>query len=349
MLPDTTYFVNFPGLGIENLEINRIAFQIGSISIYWYGLLIASAILLCLYLSLRHSRFHGLNPDNVLDIYIAIIPAMIIFARLYYVAFQWPMYRDNLLLILDTRTGGLAFYGGVIGGVLAAWLVARFKKIPFSRVADFLIVYVPLGQAIGRWGNFFNQEAFGTNTTLPWGMISNETTRYLNMLNDASLDPKLPVHPTFLYEFLANMALFIILLVIRRRSKRPYTTLFSYLIGYGITRFFVESIRTDALYVPGTSIRVSMVLSAVMVLGGLAGLLLIRSHVNKHPLPEPVDDTDKLDFNITGQPETDFFREQSEDETAATETEDDAETENDAKTETMAEAEAKKADDSSES
>ena len=222
-------------------------------------------------------------------------------------------------LIFDTRAGGLAFYGGVIGGVLAAWLVTRIKKLPFSYMADFLIVYLPLGQAIGRWGNFFNQEAFGINTTLPWGMISNETTRYLTLVGIPGVDANLPVHPTFLYEFIANMLLFGLLLYIRNRSRRPYTAVMSYLIGYGLVRFFVESIRTDALFVPGTTIRVSMALSAVMVVGGLIGLLFIRQYTNRHPLPVPVDDAANLDFNISGNPETDYFRTETEADTASTE------------------------------
>jgi len=298
-MTDYDYLVNFPGLGIENLKVSRIAFQIFNIPVYWYGLLIATAILLCLYLSMRHSRYFRLTADDILDTYIAIIPGAIIFARLYYVAFEWQIYKDNWKLIFDTRAGGLAFYGGVIGGVLAVLIVTRIKKIPFYRMADFLAVYLPLGQAIGRWGNFFNQEAFGNNTTLPWGMISNETTRYLKLVTFTTVDPYLPVHPTFFYEFAANMLLFIILYQMRRRIRQPYAILMSYLIGYGIVRYFVEGVRTDPLLIPGTTLRVSMLLSAAMVVFGIGGLIVGRLHMKKKALAaEP--ETDDIDFNVGG-------------------------------------------------
>jgi len=263
MLPAYDYLVSFPGLGIEDLQVSRVAFKIFGVPVYWYGLLIASAILLCLYLAMRHARYFRLTADDILDTFIAIIPGMIIFARLYYVAFEWQIYKDNWKLIFDTRAGGLAFYGGVIGGVLAAYIVCRIKKIPFHRMADFLAVYIPLGQAIGRWGNFFNQEAFGTNTTLPWGMISSQTSAYL--ANVPGTDAFAPVHPTFLYEFLGNLVLFFILLKIRSNRRFSFQVLLTYLLGYGIVRFFVEGIRTDALFIGDTSWRVSQVLSAVMV------------------------------------------------------------------------------------
>ncbi len=289
-MPTYDYLVRFPGLGIEDLEISRIAFKVFNVPVYWYGLLIATAILLCLYLAMRHARYFRLTADDVLDTFIALIPGMIIFARLYYVVFEWQMYKDNWKLIFDTRAGGLAFYGGVIGGVLAGYLVCRIKKIPFHRMLDFLAVYIPLGQAIGRWGNFFNQEAFGINTDLPWGMMSNETIRYLGLLNPElfpNIDPYSPVHPTFLYEFIGNIVLFVILYQIRRRFRQPFTVILSYLLGYGIIRFFVEGIRTDPLYIPGSSLRVSQVLSAAMVVAAIAGLVAIRLIARKKAALSP--------------------------------------------------------------
>ena len=279
MLPAYDYLVSFPGLGIEDLQISRVAFKVFGVPVYWYGLLIASAILLCLYLAMRHARFFRLTADDILDTFIAIIPGMIIFARLYYVAFEWQIYKENWKLIFDTRAGGLAFYGGVIGGVLAAFIVCRIKKIPFHRMADFLAVYIPLGQAIGRWGNFFNQEAFGSNTTLPWGMISGETTRYLGLINPdlfPNIDPYSPVHPTFFYEFVGNMLLFFILYQLRRRTRQPFAVILSYLLGYGVIRFFVEGVRTDPLYIPGTPLRVSQLLSAAMVVFAIGALIIGR-------------------------------------------------------------------------
>lgn len=296
MLPAYDYLVSFPGLGIEDLQVSRVAFKIFGVPVYWYGLLIASAILLCLYLAMRHARYFRLTADDILDTFIAIIPGMIIFARLYYVAFEWQIYKDNWKLIFDTRAGGLAFYGGVIGGVLAAYIVCRIKKIPFHRMADFLAVYIPLGQAIGRWGNFFNQEAFGTNTTLPWGMISGETSRYLGLINPdlfPNIDPYSPVHPTFFYEFVGNLLLFFILYQIRRRTRQPFAVILSYLLGYGVIRFFVEGVRTDPLYIPGTPLRVSQLLSAAMVVFAIGALAAGRVISRKRSLAAAASGTEQ--------------------------------------------------------
>lgn len=271
--------VSFPGLGIENLPVNRVAFQVFSTPVYWYGLLFASAIILSLLLAMRHADRYGLKADDIMDVYIFMIPIGIICARLYYVVFEWDYYRQDLTRILNTREGGLAFYGGVIGGLLAIFLVTRFKKIALADFLDFIVVYVPLSQGIGRWGNFFNQEAFGTNTTMPWGMISESTTNYL--MNFPGVDPYKPVHPTFLYEFIANLLIFAWLVHIRRHRKYAFQVTLAYLFSYGLVRFFVESIRTDALMFPGTSIRVSMILSAAMVVVS-ALLMVILGRRAKH-------------------------------------------------------------------
>lgn len=277
-MPD--FLVSFPKLNIIDLAVNRVAFEFNlfgrSISIYWYGILIAAGFLIAMILSLKQAKSFDLNPDHVSEMYMWIIPLGLIGARLYYVAFAWSEFAGNPAKIIDTRTGGLAFYGGVIGGVIGVMIWSRVRKIPMTKIADFLIVYLPLGQAIGRWGNFFNQEAFGTNTMLPWGMISNGTRAYLNQVRLPGVNPNLPVHPTFFYEFVANLLIFIVLLIIRRKSIRPLTTVSAYLIMYGIVRFFVEGIRTDPLYVGDGRIRVSQWLSAAMVVAGVIILLVMR-------------------------------------------------------------------------
>lgn len=283
------FLVDFPGLGILDLPVNRVAFQIASLPVYWYGLLIALAIVLCLVLSTRQAHHFNLSADDVLDTYIALIPSMIIFARLYYIVFNWQYYARDWRLVFDTRSGGLAFYGGVIGGILAVWLVTRIKKIPVARLLDFLIVYVPLGQAIGRWGNFFNQEAFGTPTSLPWGMYSNQTERYLRAIGNAN--PTSPVHPTFFYEFIANLIIFGVLLQVRRRRRFDYQVILTYLMLYGFVRFFVESIRTDALMI-GTTLRVSMLLSAAMFLGSIALLIVLNQRAKRIELANALAETD---------------------------------------------------------
>jgi phosphatidylglycerol:prolipoprotein diacylglycerol transferase len=289
MTTQADFLVDFPGLGINDLPINRAAFHIFSRPVYWYGLLIALAIVICLVIATRQAKHFNLKADDIMDTFIALIPMMIIFARLYYVVFQWDYYKQDLGRILNTSEGGLAFYGGVIGGALAILLVTRIKKIPVSRLLDFMVVYVPLGQAIGRWGNFFNQEAFGTATNLPWGMHSSQTEATLFMLGSAN--PTSPVHPTFLYEFIANLIIFVILLRVRRKSRFPFQVFLSYLMMYGMVRFFVEGIRTDALLIPGTEIRISMVLSALMVLVSAVLLIYLRRRAERIELAKALENT----------------------------------------------------------
>lgn len=270
------YLVSFPGLGIIDLPLNRVAFTVFGVDVYWYGLLIALAAVICIVLSSREAEKFNLDPDFVTDNFLVLLPSMIIGARIYYVAFSWDMYKDNLLSIFDTRKGGLAFYGGVIGGFLGVLIFHKIKKQKLEPFVDFISVYIPLGQAIGRIGNFVNQEAFGTNTSLPWGMISNGTKEYLAAHPELGQDPNLPVHPTFLYEFVGNMLLFAILHRFRKNNKIPYGTTALYLLGYGIIRFFVEGIRTDSLYIGNTDIRASQLLSLLMVICAVIYLIALR-------------------------------------------------------------------------
>ena len=272
-----TFHVSFPGLGIHDLAIDRAAFHLSlfgrDLTVYWYGLTFTLAMVLCIVIALYRAEKYDFTRDDILDYFLWMIPLILLGSRLYYVAFEWDQFKGSWAAVLDFRQGGLAFYGGVIGGMLAVTLVARIKRVKLHRIFDYLAVLIPLGQGIGRWGNFFNQEAFGTNTSLPWGMISEGTRQTLAALNPnpanplPGLDPSLPVHPTFLYEFLANMAIFAILLVIHKRQKRPWMTVLSYFFLYGIVRFFVEGIRTDSLTFDalGQTWRISQVLSAVMV------------------------------------------------------------------------------------
>ncbi|SCW60818.1 phosphatidylglycerol:prolipoprotein diacylglycerol transferase [Ruminococcaceae bacterium YRB3002] len=277
--------ISFPGLGIE-LDINPVAFSIGSLNVYWYGIIIAAGMLLCFFLAVKQARKNNFSPDLVYDLMFVTIPCAIVGARIYYVAFKWDYYSKDLTKIFDTRSGGLAVYGGVIAVLLGYFIMCRIRKIPYSTVLDYLAPLLPLGQAIGRWGNFFNQEAFGTTTNLPWGMTSFEISSYISA-NCPTLDPSMPVHPTFLYESLGNIILFVFLLYMRKNSKFAYETAACYFIGYGVIRFFVEGLRTDSLYITGTAIRASQLLSAILVFLGL--LYIAYAHYKKiprAPLPE---------------------------------------------------------------
>ena len=242
--------VKFPGLGID-VNVNPVAFTLGSIEVYWYGLLIAFAIVLSVVLAVKQAKKLYFPETLVYDTVLMIIPCAIIGARLYFVACNWDYYGQDLRRIFDFRSGGLAIYGGVILVFIGGLVMCRIRKIPFRELADYCVVYLPLGQAIGRWGNFFNQECFGTNTSLPWGMTSATIEGYLNS-NCPTLVSTMPVHPTFLYESLADLAIFFILIYVRKHSKIPFETSCVYFALYGTARFFIEGLRTDSLYLGHT-------------------------------------------------------------------------------------------------
>ncbi|MBO4748087.1 MAG: prolipoprotein diacylglyceryl transferase [Clostridiales bacterium] len=285
------YYVTFPGLGWK-FNISNAAIDINGFVVYWYGMLIAFAVALCLILGMKQCRKHGLTPDLLTDYCLLSIPLAFIGARLYYVFCSWGDYYvkgnigKTLSNITNVREGGLAIYGGVLGAAFGIFLMSKIRKIPMATVIDFAMVYIPLGQAIGRWGNFFNQEAFGTTTDLPWGMKSAAISRYLSA-NCPNLDSNKPVHPTFFYESVACLIICIALFIIRSKSKKPWTVTSCYCIGYGIVRFFIEGLRTDSLYIAGTSLRISQVLSLVLIVLGFLVLSLARMYDwEKKPIPE---------------------------------------------------------------
>ena len=275
--------VSFPGIGLNNIPINRVAFSIGSFPVYWYGICIILAFGLCIALAMWQAPKFGLKSDDVIDVSIVVIPAAVVGARLYYVASAWDEFASDPISVFNIRNGGLAVLGGVLFSILAVFILTKFKKKSVAQVFDFLIVYIPLGQAIGRWGNFFNQEAFGTNTTLPWGMISPETSAYISAYCPG-LNPNSPVHPTFLYESLATLLIFFLLLVVRKRIKLPFVPVAMYFILYGTERFFVEGLRTDSLYIGNTGLRTSQVLSAILVVVGFGIIAASRYKADRKAL-----------------------------------------------------------------
>lgn len=277
-----TVDVSFPGLG-WTFHVGSVAFKIGGFEIYWYGLIISLGMILCVALAVRHSKANKFSSDLVYDIILVSLPSAIIGARLYYVVCEWDYYSRDLSRIFDTRSGGLAVYGGIAGAFIGAYIMLRIRKIPFSTCSDYCIPYIPLGQAIGRRGNFFNQEAFGTTTKLPWGMTSDPIRHYLAS-NCPNLDPNMPVHPTFLYESIWDLIMFFILLKVRKHSKRPYETTCVYMIGYGIVRFLIEGLRTDSLYIAHTNVRTSQLLSMILVFFGLIYIIYARYNETKRVL-----------------------------------------------------------------
>lgn len=212
---------------------NPIAFSIFGIDIRWYGLLIGCAFLLAVYLSYKRAPQYDLKSDHILDFCIFMIPLSIIGARAYYVFFEWEYYAGDIRKILDIRSGGLAIHGGLIAGLIVAISVSKYHKFKFSDLADCVFPTVALGQAIGRWGNFFNSEAHGGPTDLPWGIMVDGVK----------------VHPTFLYESLWCLMLFILLSILGKKRKFSGQIALLYGILYSFERFFVESLRTDSLMI----------------------------------------------------------------------------------------------------
>jgi phosphatidylglycerol:prolipoprotein diacylglycerol transferase len=277
--------ISFPGLGLE-IYLRRYAFEVFGLKIYWYGVIIAFGFLLAVILALRSCRKYGLVPDNILDLVLFAAPTAIVFARLFYVVFSWDQYKDNLVDIIKIRDGGLAIYGGVIGALLVAWIYSRKAKLSFLQLADFGIPYLALGQGIGRWGNFVNQEAFGVPTTLPWRMNGNVINGYISNAMPSVDFSEWGVHPTFLYESLWDIAVFLFLAYYRKKKKNDGEVLFFYLMLYGTGRAFIEGLRTDSLYLG--SFRVSQLLSVVLLALGLLLFVLGRVKSKRAEDAEPV-------------------------------------------------------------
>ncbi len=251
-------YVAFPLFGIE-LNINPVAFNILGKDIYWYGLIITSGILLALIYCCYLAKKQNLDYNIVVDVALYGIPISVIFARIYYVIFSWDSYKDNLLDVFKIWNGGIAIYGAIIGAVITAFVYCKAKKVNVLKVFDICIMGVIIGQIIGRWGNFINVEAYGTQTTLPFGMEIYENGKLIT------------VHPTFLYESLWNLIGFLILIFLQKKKKFDGQIFYSYLVWYGIGRFFVEGLRVDSLYF-GT-FRVSQIVAIVTMLIGIILLL----------------------------------------------------------------------------
>lgn len=250
-----------------------VDFSIGSMdfSIKWYGVLIATGYLLALIFCTKLAKRANIDVDALYDAIIWGTVGGIIGARAYYVLFNLEYYIQNPSHILNISEGGLAIYGGIIGAIIAAMIVCKIRKLHPLDCLDLASVGFLIGQGLGRWGNFTNQEAFGTNTTLPWGMLSDKTTEYLIDHQDfmvshhLTVSPYEGVHPTFLYESLWCIAGFVLLYFLFR-NYRKYRGQIALVYGawYGLERGIVEGLRTDSLYIPGTDIRISQILSIAL-------------------------------------------------------------------------------------
>ena len=269
------------GITIEHLQ-NHIT--IFGFSIAFYGIIIGIGMLLGITLAARDAERRGIGEDTIYDFALLGIVFGVIGARLYYVFFQWDNYRGNLFEILNLRAGGLAIYGGVIGGILSLMVYCKRKKQNFLNLADSLILGVLVGQILGRWGNFFNAEAFGRYTDSLFAMQLRRDIVNPIMINSALLQhlvrvngvDYIQVHPTFLYESVWNLCLLLFLLWYRPKKRFTGEIFFLYLGGYGLGRVWIEGLRTDSLLVPGTGIAVSQALAGVCVLVALLCILTGR-------------------------------------------------------------------------
>lgn len=256
-------YIEFPKLGFR-IPISREAFKVFGLPVYWYGIIISAGFFLAVLLAMRNSKKAGIKQDDIIDLVLFAAPAGIIGARLFYVIFNWGEFNGDVLKIINIRTGGLALYGGLITAVLVAVIFSRLRKINPLHYLDFCIPYFVLAQAIGRWGNFTNQEAFGGNTNLPWGMMGNEIKDYLQELSKGyAVDPNIPVHPTFLYESLWNLGVFLFLIWFSKRKKLNGEVFCLYMIGYGAGRFWIEGLRLDSLWMG--NFRISKLLSVIFI------------------------------------------------------------------------------------
>ena len=284
--------VTFPGLGLE-FSLNRVAFHLFGRPIFWYGIIIASGMLLAVYLCSRWAPRFGIVPDHILDMMFFAVPAALVAVRAYYVIFNLDLYRrgDGSLdwgAILRYSDGGLAIYGAIISSVIVLLIFCKVRKVSFLSFADLGVHGLFIGQLIGRWGNFMNVEAFGSTTTLPWRMCGTSIAEYLLQSGyvdqagyEAVLSGALGVHPTFFYESMWNLAgLFLVYQIGKRWRKYDGECFLFYLCWYGLGRAWIEGLRTDSLYFFSTGLRVSQVLAIVFFLAAAAVLAvqLRRKH-----------------------------------------------------------------------
>ncbi len=272
--------ISFPGLGIEPFALDSVAFRIGKFSVAYYGLIITFGIVLAALYVIWRAKHKGIPADTILDMALLVVPMGVVGARLYYVLTSLDRFH-SFGDVLDIRSGGLAIYGGIIGGALAVIIMARVKKINFFLLADMITPAVLIGQILGRWGNFFNAEAYGGPTDLPWRMGLYKGGEWIF------------VHPTFLYESLWNLLGFILInwfygfRADKTHKKYDGQIFLMVFAWYGLGRAFIEGLRTDSLYVG--PFRISQVLGILFFVVG-AGLLIYHHFTKTDMLFKPIGD-----------------------------------------------------------
>lgn len=279
--------INFPNLGIYLDHVGK-SISIFGFSIAYYGIVIVTGMMIAIWIAQREAKRTGQNPEQYLDLAMIGIAAGILGARIYYVIFAWDYYKDDLLSIFNIRQGGLAIYGGIIGACIAVVIYSRKKKQNFSLLMDTASMSIVFGQIMGRWGNFFNREAFGDYTNnlfamqLPVSAVrANEITQkmwdHVVTVNGVEY---IQVHPTFLYESLWNVGVLLFLFWFRKRKKFNGEVFLMYLIGYGLGRIWIEGLRTDQLLLPVVGLPVSQLLSGCLVVGCTIAVVWKRKKIS---------------------------------------------------------------------
>lgn len=275
------FTILFPNLNLTLTNVGK-SISIGGFEIAYYGMVIALGMALGIMLILKIARKSGQNEDTYVDLTMITIVCAIIGARIYYVIFSWQDYKDDLRQIFNIRGGGLAIYGGVIAGLITILVFAKVKKLNVYLLLDTVCPGLAVGQILGRWGNFFNREAFGgysngllamalPRSAVRQGEITGQMLEHLNVIDGVEF---IQVHPTFLYESLWNLMLLVCLLYLWKHRRYPGQIVFTYLMGYGLGRIWIESLRTDQLLLPVIQIPVSQVVAGIMIL--VSAVLMIK-------------------------------------------------------------------------
>ena len=283
-----TRSISFPNLGIHLENVGQ-SISVFGFEIAYYGMIIGLGVIAGILMAVHEAKRTKQDPDTYYDLAMYAVVLSVIGARIYYVIFSWDSYKDDLLSIFNIRQGGLAIYGGVITAIIVVFVFARVKKLSFGQMTDTAGFGLILGQIIGRWGNFFNREAFGEYTDnllamrLPLDAVRSSDVTELMREHMEVIDgiSYIQVHPTFLYESLWNLAVLVGLLLWRKHKKFQGEIFLLYLFGYGVGRFWIEGLRTDQLLIPGMKLPVSQVLAVVLVVVSTFTIVLLRKKVRK--------------------------------------------------------------------
>ena len=302
------YDISFPNLGIYLDHVGK-NISIFGFEIAYYGIIIGCAILIGFLIATSEAKRTRQNPEDYLDMGIVGVIAGIVGARAYYVIFSWDMYKDNLLHIFNLREGGLAIYGGVIGAVIAVFVLARIKRLSPFQILDTIAIALLNGQMLGRWGNFFNREAFGEYTDslfamrLPLDAVRSGDVTELMREHIERIDgvSYIQVHPTFLYESVWCCVLLIILALYRKHKKYEGELFLLYIFGYGLGRVWIEGLRTDQLLIPGIGLPVSQLLAGCIVIVAGGALLYLRKNHRRMPLMKPQKQYEPMPDKIVGK------------------------------------------------